>query len=57
MSATERDKALPGMSGVTMRDLLASCGAARAVSTPPPAPDPELPRAVAPLTPRHRDAA
>ncbi|MDT0434169.1 MULTISPECIES: hypothetical protein [Streptomyces] len=41
---------------MTMRDLLASCAAARAVSTPPLAPDPELPRATAP-EPRHRDAA
>ncbi|MEU1051084.1 hypothetical protein [Streptomyces sp. NPDC005876] len=36
---------LPVPSGVPMRDLLASCAAASAVSTPPRAPEPE---------PRHR---
>ncbi|MFJ4472108.1 hypothetical protein ACIP2X_32135 [Streptomyces sp. NPDC089424] len=30
--------------GVPMRDLLASCVAARAISTPPPAPEPPAPR-------------
>ncbi|MFJ6741548.1 hypothetical protein ACIQOU_21975 [Streptomyces sp. NPDC091279] len=59
MPATERDKALPGMSGVSMRDLLASCAAARTVSTPPRAPDPEVSRpAAAPVAPVvHRNAA
>ncbi|MGC4995757.1 MULTISPECIES: hypothetical protein [unclassified Streptomyces] len=36
---------------VSMRDLLASCAAAKAVSTPPPAPVP------AKCTPDHREAA
>ncbi|MEU4109077.1 hypothetical protein [Streptomyces sp. NPDC027717] len=36
---------------VSMRDLLASCAAAKAVSTPPPAPLP------AECTPDHREAA
>ncbi|MFE7724340.1 hypothetical protein ACFU5D_00860 [Streptomyces anthocyanicus] len=31
----------PAPAGVSMRDLLASCAAARAVSTPPRAPEPE----------------
>jgi hypothetical protein len=40
--------------GVSMRDLLASCAAAEAVSTPPRLPDPEtVTRAAA----RHRRAA
>ncbi|MBD2817777.1 hypothetical protein [Streptomyces rochei] len=39
---------------VSMYDLLASCAAARAVSTPPRAPEPESRRAPAP---RHREAA
>ncbi|MER8031880.1 hypothetical protein ABTZ78_23285 [Streptomyces bauhiniae] len=34
-----------------MRDLLASCAAAKAISTPPPAPDP------AECSPDHREAA
>ncbi|GAA2241231.1 hypothetical protein GCM10010145_03950 [Streptomyces ruber] len=45
--APERDEALPrtppatkapGTAGVPMRDLLASCAAARVISTPPSAP-------------------
>ncbi|GAB7103828.1 hypothetical protein JCM4814A_21420 [Streptomyces phaeofaciens JCM 4814] len=47
MSATEpqapqasQDQARPfALAGVSMRDLLASCAAARAVSTPPRVPD------------------
>ncbi|GGS23930.1 hypothetical protein AB0E75_03735 [Streptomyces griseoviridis] len=38
---------------VPMRDLLAACAAAAAISTPPRAPEPE-PRAAAP---EHREAA
>ncbi|MFJ7229488.1 hypothetical protein ACIQVF_08020 [Streptomyces tendae] len=34
----------PAPAGVSMRDLLASCAAATAVSTPPRAPEPETPR-------------
>ncbi|MFD7435134.1 hypothetical protein [Streptomyces sp. NPDC059861] len=30
--------------GVSMRDLLASCAAAKAISTPPRAPEPPTPR-------------
>jgi hypothetical protein len=50
MSATEnrpqpQPYALVG--GVTMRDLLASCAAAEAVSTPPRLPDPGTARATA----------
>ncbi|GGT27175.1 hypothetical protein [Streptomyces chromofuscus] len=39
--------------GVSMRDLLASCAAAHAICTPPPAPEPSAPE------PRvdHREAA
>ncbi|WP_405617985.1 hypothetical protein [Streptomyces sp. NBC_00076] len=44
MSATE-SKAQPqsqyAVAGVSMRDLLASCAAANAVSTPPRMPDPQ----------------
>ncbi|MET7849119.1 hypothetical protein AB0D78_35575 [Streptomyces avermitilis] len=41
MPASERDETPPRASaGVSMRDLLASCAAARAVSTPPRAPAP-----------------
>ncbi|MFF7071336.1 hypothetical protein OIE43_16680 [Streptomyces pseudovenezuelae] len=50
MSATEKRSqpqpyALVG--GVSMRDLLASCAAAEAVSTPPRVPDPGTARAAA----------
>ncbi|MCX4883012.1 MULTISPECIES: hypothetical protein [unclassified Streptomyces] len=41
------------VAGVSMRDLLASCAAANAISTPPRLPDPE---ASAPPS-RHREAA
>ncbi|OWA15614.1 hypothetical protein B9W64_14030 [Streptomyces sp. CS159] len=36
----------PASAGVSMRDLLASCAAATAVSTPPRAPEPEARRPV-----------
>jgi hypothetical protein len=56
MSATE-SKAQPRpqavVAGVSMRDLLASCAAATAVSTPPRLPDPQPARRPA----EHRDAA
>ncbi|WP_328873284.1 hypothetical protein OHT76_26175 [Streptomyces sp. NBC_00287] len=46
MSATQRDTTHPRpLSGVSMRDLLAACAAASAVSTPPRAPEPAAPRA------------
>jgi len=51
MSVTERDQ-VP-VPEVSMRDLLASCAAARAVSTPPRLPDPEVARPPA----EHRKAA
>ncbi|MFE2049804.1 hypothetical protein [Streptomyces sp. NPDC059459] len=41
------------LAGVSMRDLLASCAAARAVSTPPPAPEPATRRPAR----EHREAA
>jgi len=46
MSATESsaaESAAPpnAVAGVSMRDLLASCAAANAVSTPPRVPDPQ----------------
>ncbi|WP_199840359.1 hypothetical protein [Streptomyces sp. AS58] len=57
MSATERDerdRPVPRVvTGVSMRDLLASCAAAKAVSTPPRAPEPRSPR----LPEGHREAA
>jgi hypothetical protein len=42
MSATEKKQRQPVevAAGVSMRDLLASCAAAEAVSTPPRLPDP-----------------
>ena len=42
MSATESKQQQPFavVAGVSMRDLLASCAAAEAVSTPPRLPDP-----------------
>ncbi|WP_369233849.1 hypothetical protein AB5J56_18470 [Streptomyces sp. R21] len=41
MPASERDQALPRVTAaVSMRDLLASCAAADAVSTPPRPPAP-----------------
>ncbi|GAA4021871.1 hypothetical protein OG252_21375 [Streptomyces sp. NBC_01352] len=56
MSATENKpepRPYAVVAGVSMRDLLASCAAATAVSTPPRLPDPEA------LRPRaeHRKAA
>ncbi|MEU5280547.1 hypothetical protein AB0G87_29525 [Streptomyces asoensis] len=45
MSVTEPRKRPPRphpLAGVSMRDLLASCAAAEAVSTPPRLPDPSL---------------
>jgi hypothetical protein len=38
--------------GVSMRDLLASCAAAEAVSTPPRLPDPGTPRAAVTQRPK-----
>ncbi|MDX2520887.1 hypothetical protein [Streptomyces stelliscabiei] len=38
MSTAERRPRPSGVGEVSMRDLLASCAAARVVSTPPPAP-------------------
>ncbi|MEU9283328.1 hypothetical protein AB0D57_01030 [Streptomyces sp. NPDC048275] len=51
MSASERDVpeqpcGVGGVAGVSMRDLLASCAAAAAVSLPPRVPLPEVPRVV-----------
>lgn len=55
MPTASPNDALPnGAAGVPMRDLLASCAAARAVSTPPTAPtahDPKAPGAAAGATP------
>jgi hypothetical protein len=48
-----RPYALPG---VSMRDLLASCAAAHAISTPPREPDPETVQRVERVEP-HRKAA
>jgi hypothetical protein len=51
MSSAERDEALPRVvSGVSMRDLLAACAAARLVSTPPRESEPQPPA-------EHRKAA
>ncbi|MEU3898274.1 hypothetical protein [Streptomyces sp. NPDC045251] len=44
----------PAPTGVSMFDLLASCAAAAAVSTPPCVPEPEARRAP---RPEHREAA
>ncbi|MET7286127.1 hypothetical protein [Streptomyces sp. NPDC005573] len=53
--------ARPVLSGGSMRDLLASCAAAEAVSRPPRDPDPVTPRPAARATEEtaraHRDAA
>ncbi|MFJ8730412.1 hypothetical protein [Streptomyces bauhiniae] len=46
-----RPERIPAGPHVSMRDLLASCAAAKAISTPPPAPDP------AEYTGTHRKAA
>ncbi|MGW2566713.1 hypothetical protein [Streptomyces sp. NPDC001537] len=54
MPVTERDETLPRVEpAVSMRELLASCAAANAVSTPPRLPDPEVSRPPA----RHEHAA
>jgi hypothetical protein len=62
VSATENQPQTPSrpqphavVAGVSMRDLLASCAAATAVSTPPRLPDPETVTAQAPG--EHRKAA
>ncbi|MET9787304.1 hypothetical protein [Streptomyces canus] len=55
MSATEnrpRPQPYALVGGVSMRDLLASCAAAEAVSTPPRLPDPETVRAAAERRPK-----
>ncbi|MFI9175646.1 hypothetical protein [Streptomyces lincolnensis] len=41
MSATEKAQPYPVVAAVSMRDLLASCAAANAISTPPRMPDPQ----------------
>ncbi|MFF9039848.1 hypothetical protein ACF090_30780 [Streptomyces sp. NPDC014892] len=38
MSTAQREPVPSGVAGVSMRDLLAACAAAKVVSTPPPAP-------------------
>ncbi|MFE9439764.1 hypothetical protein ACFYO2_12235 [Streptomyces sp. NPDC006602] len=56
MSATENKPEPPSyavVAGVSMRDLLASCAAATAVSTPPRLPDPGTVQPHA----EHREAA
>ncbi|MEV8595751.1 hypothetical protein [Streptomyces sp. NPDC052012] len=57
MSATESDRRTTAqpkpVSGVPMRDLLAACAAAAAISTPPRAPEPPLAR---PVTDRRQAA-
>jgi hypothetical protein len=55
MSATERVEAAPrAVSAVPMRDLLAACAAANAISTPPRVPDRETLQVP---TAEHREAA
>ncbi|MFD1658964.1 hypothetical protein ACFSL4_12285 [Streptomyces caeni] len=64
MPASERDEAPPrveagaaaGAAGVPMRDLLAACAAAKAVSTPPRPPAAGTPRRT-PATGEQRRAA
>jgi hypothetical protein len=60
MPASERDEAqprvVPGTGTVSMRDLLASCAAAKAVSTPPRDPEPKTPGAT-PVAEERRPAA
>jgi hypothetical protein len=55
MSATESTEQQPYavVAGLSMRDLLASCAAANAISTPPRLPDPGVTRPPA----LHREAA
>lgn len=58
MPASERDEALPRVTaGVSMRELLASCAAARAVSTPPRVPVPATTKPTEPVTVRRPEAA
>ncbi|MET8074997.1 hypothetical protein [Streptomyces sp. NPDC005303] len=55
MSATENRPQPPPyaiVGGMSMRDLLASCAAAEAVSTPPRLPDPGTARAAAAERPK-----
>ena len=55
MSATEKrpqQQSYAIADGVSMRDLLASCAAAEAVSTPPRLPDPGTARAAAAERPK-----
>ncbi|CAL9563875.1 hypothetical protein [Streptomyces sp. enrichment culture] len=49
----------PASAAVSMRDLLASCAAATAVSTPPRAPEPQAPLECRPVERQrhHREAA
>ncbi|MEU6364749.1 hypothetical protein ABZ876_03125 [Streptomyces sp. NPDC046931] len=57
MPASERKEALPrAAAGVSMRDLLASCAAAKAVSTPPRDPAPQAPPATPAAEERRRAA-
>jgi hypothetical protein len=60
MPATERDetqpRVVPGTGEVSMKDLLASCAAAKAVSTPPRDPAPKAPTATPVAEERHRAA-
>ncbi|GGW30391.1 MULTISPECIES: hypothetical protein [Streptomyces] len=57
MPATEPKAPRPSaLAGVSMRDLLASCAAAEAVSRPPREPDPAT-AAVDKRHTRHREAA
>ncbi|MGV9243271.1 hypothetical protein [Streptomyces sp. NPDC003710] len=60
MPASERKEAPPrvvaGAAGVSMRDLLASCAAAKAVSTPPGDPAPQAPPATPAADERRRAA-
>ncbi|MGW3119124.1 hypothetical protein ACWDBW_18610 [Streptomyces sp. NPDC001107] len=52
-SNAQQQKPYAVVAGVSMRELLASCAAADAVSTPPRLPDPEVSRPSA----GHREAA
>ncbi|MFF7448496.1 MULTISPECIES: hypothetical protein [unclassified Streptomyces] len=55
MSATERHEPVPrAVTAVPMRDLLAACAAAHAISTPPRVPDRET---LPPRVTEHREAA
>ncbi|MFE7648340.1 hypothetical protein [Streptomyces phaeoluteigriseus] len=48
---------LSALAGVSMRDLLASCAAAEAVSRPPREPDPATATGAEKRHTRHREAA